>query len=218
MKHTVSELLRDPASDGPPDEATVAAEAEVFLAEHPWSEMRAVIKAGLATPAPPWWRRLLPSGPVAAGLSALAAAAITIVVFQDPGPSVRPKGGADLSFVVRRGDAVVPGDPEALYHAGDRLQLRYSTAAHTHVLVVGRDGRGEVAPWYDDDGLSVAIAPGRDKLLQGSVILDESPGPERVYACFSRLPIPVSDLTTSVSRGIAPPSACEMVELTLRKP
>lgn len=223
MNRPVTELLRDPSVDQAPDEATVRTEADVFFAEHPWSELRATLAERLADPAKElgdsWLERLraaLLGRPGFVAIAAVAAAA-ALMVLQPSGPSVRPKGGVDLSFVVRRGDAVVPGDPEALYAAGDRLQLRYSTAAHTHVVVLGHDGAGRFSPWYEQRGMSVPISPGRDRLLDGSVILDESPGPERVYACFSKVPVPVADLATSLARGLEPPLACEMVELTLRK-
>jgi len=201
--------------------ARMAEETEAFAAARPWPAMARALESRAAAARPPWWQRLL-ARPAWLGVPLAAAAAVTLLVLLPGGdpevePSVRPKGRVALSFVVERDGRAVPGDPEATYHAGDRLQLGYSTPEHVGLVIVGRDGTGAVSTWYDRDGWSVPIRPGDGRLLEGSVILDAAPGPERVVACFSSRPVRTQDVIAAVWANRPLPEACQAVTLSIRK-
>lgn len=97
----------------------------------------------------------------------------------------RLKTAYGLSFHLQSGGRVEPGRPGAVCHPGDRIQLRYSSPRQGHLLVISLDSGGAVTPFYDDRGRSLDIEPGVARLLEGSIILDDAIGPERVIGCFS---------------------------------
>ncbi len=173
----------------------LAAHRDAFRAQHPPAAFMAQLAARRAAQRP-WWRRPVA---LAAGIGLLAAAAAVIIAVQAPvapAPSghgaasgTRIKGGVGLSFHVRSADGVRDGAPGAVLHPGDAIQLRYSTPAHRHLVVVSLDSRGAVTPFYEAGGHSLAIEPGSGQLLAGSVVLDDALGPERVVGCFSDAPL-----------------------------
>ena len=109
------------------------------------------------------------------------------------------------------------GLPGAAYHPGDSLQLRYTTPAHRHLLVVSLDGHGAVTAFYERWGRSLSIEPGVAQLLQTSVVLDDAVGPERIIGCFSHAPLRTSQALEAGRRALAAaggdPRAVESLDL-----
>lgn len=128
-------------------------------------------------------------------LGGFAAAAGAFVILHVPlgdsptaaavSPKERLKSGVGLSFDVERGGQVVPGDPGAIYKAGDRIQLKYSAPAISNVVVISLDGRGDVTVFHDDAGAGLRVEAGTGRALPTSIVLDDAPGAERIVACFS---------------------------------
>ena len=58
-------------------------------------------------------------------------------------------------------------------------------------MIVSVDGRGAANLYVSRDGRRSAEIPGAGPRaeLPGSIVLDASPGPERVFALFSRAPL-----------------------------
>ncbi|MCK6570708.1 DUF4384 domain-containing protein [Myxococcota bacterium] len=159
-------------------------------------------------------------GPVLGGL--LAAAAGVYVFLQAPEPAGGPsrvggpmatdrdpagarerlKAGVALTFDVERGGQATPGDPAALYRAGDRIQLRYSAPAPMNVVVIGLDMRGEVSVYVDDAGAGLPVEPGAGRPLPGSLVLDAAPGAERVIACFTESPLTSNAVVAAGRRAL----------------
>ncbi len=124
---------------------------------------------------PAWAWSLLALVPVGIALA---------LVLRAPGSENRVKGESDLDFYVMRDEAVWPGDPEATFREGDRLQFTYLSNADRMVLL-SVDGDGRTSVFYPDTGVApVAITPGERRVLDGSVILDDAPGPEVFVAFF----------------------------------
>ncbi|MCB9525809.1 MAG: hypothetical protein H6702_20900 [Myxococcales bacterium] len=176
---------------------------DAFLVRHPPAAFMAALEARRPEA---WWRRW-PTW-IGAGLLAAAAAAVALSVQPvSPAPEVaagtRLKAGVGLSFHVRGPQGVRDGEPGAVLQPGDAIQLRYSTPAHRHLVVVSLDSAGAVTPFYDQGGRSLAIEPGVGRLLEGSVLLDDALGPERVVGCFSEAPLPTADVVAAAKAALA---------------
>lgn len=146
-----------------------------------WAGIRARAVRLEEEPAPrraaPWWRRLT----LAVPLLALAGALLVYV----RGPDNRTKGDADIGFYVLRGGQVHPGDPDEPVRAGDRLQFTYPAGPRSQMVLLSLDGDGRVSVFYPDTGdAPVAIVPGERHVLEGSIILDDAPGPEVFVGFF----------------------------------
>ena len=123
-----------------------------------------------------WWR----VARVAAPVLALAAAALLYV----RAPSNRLKGDADLGFYLLRDGEVLPGDPDAVYHAGDRLQFTYR-GPYDRLVLLSIDGNGTLTVFYPEYGeTGVPLVPGERHVLEGSIQLDDAPGPEVFLGFF----------------------------------
>lgn len=131
-----------------------------------------------SAPAPaPWWRKAWIALPI------LAAAALLVTFL--PTESERVKGTVDLSFYVLDGDRAVLGDATATFRAGDRLQFSYLAGGYTELILLSIDGTGSVSSWYPAEGEEgVPVTPGGRHVLEGSIVLDEAPGPEVFLAFF----------------------------------
>jgi hypothetical protein len=151
-----------------------------------------------AAAAPPWWRKWLLVVPV-------LAMAVALFVVRPPAPGTpspdepanRIKGDSDLGFFVLRDDRVYPGDPDETFRAGDRLQFTYR-GPHARLVLLSVDGAGRLTLFYPEAGEDgVAIVPGERHVLDGSIILDDAPGPEVFVGFFG------DDWTASRARAAA---------------
>jgi hypothetical protein len=145
-----------------------------------------------------WWQRTQPVAKpptprrertfLKAGGGALvlaAAAAFVFVVRPRPpesptGADTRTKGASlALELVARRTDGrVEPVFAGTALHPDDALRFVLTTAEPSYVAVVGADAGGHVSIYYR----SVDVAAAGTHELPGSIILDETLGPERLVA------------------------------------
>lgn len=136
----------------------------------------------LARPEPeaaPWWRRFF-----IVPVLALAAAALISVNLPDE-PSRRSKGSADLDFLVLRDGQVTPGVEGEALSAGDRVQFTYDADGLDSLVLLSVDGAGTLSQFYPARGdTPVAVVPGERRVLEGSIVLDDAPGPELFVAVF----------------------------------
>jgi hypothetical protein len=133
---------------------------------------------------------------VAAGGAALAAAAaLSLVHAPDISVGQRTKGGEQIGFFVKRGDAVFEGQNGQRVRAGDRLRFVVSTPAARYLAVFGRDSSGAVSTYYPTAGLPERVGPGRQIELESSVELDEARGTERIFALFCEEPVNTAKVT-----------------------
>ncbi|MCA9537871.1 MAG: hypothetical protein KC620_03220 [Myxococcales bacterium] len=143
-------------------------------------------------------RRLRPPGSgrgarpwlIGGGLLALAAGVIIALRVSPPPPETdefRLRGGFDLQVVVHDGAASRPASDGSTVHPGDRLRFEITTRAAGHVLILGRDSRGEVylcAP--QSGGGHSAVVEARDAAwaLPDAMQLDDVLGTETLMAVF----------------------------------
>jgi hypothetical protein len=76
-------------------------------------------------------------------------------------------------------------DPDATLTSGDQIQFRYKAGGHRYLMILSIDAKS-VSPLYPSEpGGSLSVEPDGLHVLEGSIILDEVVGPERIVALFS---------------------------------
>jgi hypothetical protein len=122
-------------------------------------------------------------------------------------PAYALKGGPALLVAVRREELVFRPHPDKPLRPGDLLAFSVQGVQSPFVLVASVDGAGQVNVYVPFDGQRSAPLPaageGGRVALEGSVILDGSPGPERIYAFFSTRPLEAA----AVRAALAPVAA-----------
>ena len=130
----------------------------------------------------PWWRQWFVAPALVAALGVLLVLPSSII----DSPGVRDKGGqTDLGFYLWRSGRVLPGIPNQPLKAGDRVQFTYRADHHETMVLIGVDGDGVYTVFYPDDGEDpVRVLPTGRRVLEGSIELDDAPGPESFVAVF----------------------------------
>ncbi|WP_163997448.1 DUF4384 domain-containing protein [Pyxidicoccus caerfyrddinensis] len=155
------------------------------------------------TPPRPRWVWLL------APAAALGVALAVLPHWRSSSPEPLPpeysiKGGPLLRVFARQGERVEEAHEGAVLSPGDALRFVVEPAGLPYLLVVSLDGSGGVSVYFPYGGvrserLSQAAGPVE---LPGSIVLDAAPGPERVFALFSRVPLERTDVE-EVLRALA---------------
>lgn len=134
------------------------------------------------------WSRVLVFAPIVA----LAAALAMMFLPKPPPETTRIKGPMQvaLEMFVKDAEGIRPAIDGARLREGDAIQFKYQAGGRRYVFVVSVDTDGTVSPLYpDEERTSIPVAPTGTHVLEGSVILDASRGPERFFAFFSDEPI-----------------------------
>lgn len=123
---------------------------------------------------------------------ALAAVPLALVVLvARPGPEIIAKGGPLCEVYARRGARVFTVKDGSALAPGDEIRFVVRPAGYRHVLVASVDAAAAASIYAPFGAVhSLELASGVDRAeLPGSVRLDSTPGPERLYCLFSRGPI-----------------------------
>ncbi len=141
------------------------------------------------------WRRLFPSLGLATAVAA-AAAALLVARMPEPEPAWQVKGEGALKIYGRRGEHVFPVEDGARLRPGDQIRFGVEPGGARFALVASIDGRGQVSIYQP----SAPLAPGAGPLeiLPDSIVLDDAPGPERVFAVFSDLRLDGAEITAAL--------------------
>jgi hypothetical protein len=140
----------------------------------------------------------------------LSAAALLAVWLRLPdarlGDSRLKGAGLYLQLIARRGGATHPGPSERLLPGatlapGDAVRFRVSTARAAYLSIIGIDAAYAVSAYFPLAGEG-ALAAGREQLLDGSIILDQTLGPERMIAVACTKPLPMSRLLEAGRRAL----------------
>ena len=119
-------------------------------------------------------------------------------------PQIQVKGGSGLSLLVRRNGADVPfTSSKAELRAGDELRfVLVSTEQRAkQVLIVSVDGAGTASVYFPFEGRESLAIPQRGRWeVPGSVILDETRGPERIFALLSPDPLDARPVLAELER------------------
>jgi hypothetical protein len=152
-----------------------------------------------------WW-------PAVAPLVAAAAAALLMwsaARDADP-PATRTKGGHRLGFYVARDGVVTRGADGDELHPGDELGLTLTTTAPGFAVVASVDGGGAVSIYHPDGPRAAPIAAGEDQELRGSLLLDDTLGPETLHAFLCAEPVPVAEVRAAVGSGRTQIAGCRL--------
>lgn len=137
-------------------------------------------RAAPEAPVQAWWRRLK-----LAWVVPILVAAVALVSVLPERHHAGVKGVVDLDFMLQRDGQMMPGTDAELFHAGDRLQFSYRAPGYEDLVLVGVDGTGLATVYYPQTGeLPHPIVPGERHFLEGSIELDDAPGPEVFVAVF----------------------------------
>ncbi|MCK6548746.1 DUF4384 domain-containing protein [Myxococcota bacterium] len=121
-----------------------------------------------------------------------------------PTGTTRTKGGAALEMYVKDAAGVRRAADGERLRAGDAIQFRYRAAGKPWLMIVSVTSSGALSPLYPEtEGSSIAITPSGVHVLDGSIILDDAKGKERVLALFSDTPITWADVDAAVKRALA---------------
>ena len=117
--------------------------------------------------------------------------------------SVVAKGRTDLQLVARHDGRIVPVDKTAHnLSPGDEIRFVVTSADPrvSYLIVASIDGAGHTNVYHPFGGaVSARIEhPGKWE-VPGSIVLDESPGPERIFAFFSKDPLAATTVTQALS-------------------
>ncbi|WP_342380644.1 DUF4384 domain-containing protein [Myxococcus stipitatus] len=139
----------------------------------------------------PWssrWRWWTPA--LAACSAALLAVALVWVPMPEE-PEFSPKGGTVFQLFAHRGERTWKVEEGEALAPGDQVRFVVEGEGLPFVLVVSVDGAGQVNTYYPFGGTQSGLLPsnGLPVEIPGSVVLDNAPGPERLFALFSRQPL-----------------------------
>jgi len=146
---------------------------------------------------------------LSAALPLLAAAAILLLLLprllRGPGSDTREKGGSALALdvVVRHADGKIESlGPNGRVRAGDAVRFVVSTPRPGHLVVLGLDSAGAVSVYVSDGADPHKVERGSRQAMPGSVILDDTPGAERLVALECDARFAVSDAVDAGRRSL----------------
>ena len=143
----------------------------------PWKAISGRLQS-IARPSRP--RRWLP----AIGLATAALAALVLVARPRPAPAPgeRTKGNLVLTVIVKRATgAVEPLADGAPLRGGEEIRFSAASAKPGYAVVLGLDATPAVTVYVAPPGAPpVPIAAGGGQVLPGSIVIDATPGTERL--------------------------------------
>lgn len=169
----------------------------------------------LHVPKRQWWWLAAP---------VLAAAAVMAFVATRHAPAAEPdlmiKGDASWQVFARRGERTFQVHDGAALAAGDRVRFVVVPDRARYLLVASIDGSGHASIYFPFDGAHSGKLDGARVELPDSVVLDDSHGPERLFALFSDDPLDaaaVSELLHAIGEhGAAAIRATTHLDVKLR--
>lgn len=219
----LSDLQLDRYLAGEGDTATVdshiagcepcAARLASLRAEHAEFENRVWIRGEAAK------LKRTPRRSVVAG-AAMAIAAMLAFIIALPNVETTRTKGADLLEVIAQHDdgsveQILPG---GTLEPGDAIRFRLSTKRAGWITVVGLDEAGHVSVYVPQpNARSVRLNAGDDQVLDGSIILDETPGAERLVAFVCEAPVSV-DFLVAMSQAALDRTGSDPREVTRVQP
>jgi hypothetical protein len=142
-----------------------------------WWIVPSVLAPALATLALVWWFRR-PAAPI-------------------DDDTLRIKGGLTFQVFANRHGEVIPVRDGTHLDAGDSIRFVVGTGA-PYIMVVSIDGAGHPSIYYPYEGERSGTATSEPSELPGSIVLDATNGPERVFALASATPLDAQVVTRAL--------------------
>ncbi|HEX4457717.1 MAG TPA: hypothetical protein VIA18_07085 [Polyangia bacterium] len=136
------------------------------------------------------------------GVTFAAAAAFTLWLVPVRSP-VRTKGGLHFEIIAKHGnsvDTILPGSELA---PGDAIRFRLTPPRAGYLGIIGLDAAGNVTPYAPTAGATMRMQGGAAQLLDGSIILDDTAGAERVVALFCARSLDMAAVVDAGKRALA---------------
>ena len=156
-------------------------------------------------------RRLLPRRLLGLGLSAAVAAAALLLVAVPKKPDETAKGASVPVPIARLRAGVLSWlSPKDDLWPNDSLRFFVPRTDENdrYALIGSVDGRQHLVRFYPGDASGCSLSlPGAGEALDGSIVIDEAPGPERIVVVLSHQPLcwpAVAGALTSFGLGAAP--------------
>lgn len=139
-------------------------------------------------------RWLLPALAAAALIAAGLLVALVGPFGGPPAPDVRFKGSLGIEIVAKRKEIQFAVGQQTVVQPGDALRFIVTTEVPGYLSVFSVDGTGRVSPFYPATPpqrapAGLRIEQAGQRVLPGSIILDDAPGPERIVVAFSARPL-----------------------------
>jgi len=151
---------------------------------------QSVLSRGVSVRRPRLWAWLT--------VPAIAVAVLLIALWPRPreGDEIAIKGDASWQvFANRDGQTFAVHDHTDLA-AGDRIRFVVLPDGAKYLLIASVDGGGGITVYYPYGGERSGGIDGVRFELAGSIVLDDAPGPERIFAILSDAPVEAATVTT----------------------
>lgn len=112
---------------------------------------------------------------------------------------VRIKGSLTFQVFASHGHDVIPVRDGTRLLPGDSIRFVVGSGGPGYVMVASIDGAGHASIYYPYDGARSGDATSKPSELPGSIVLDASPGPERLFALVSAEPLEASVVTRALA-------------------
>jgi hypothetical protein len=136
------------------------------------------------------------------GAIAIAAALLVWIRLPEHGSIERRKGGTVLEVIARKADGrierLLPGAP---VRPGESMRFRLSSDREGSFALLGLDAAGGVTPYLSDGSGTRPLRKGT-QLLEGSIIADDTLGPERVFAVICDQAMPIDRVVDAGRRAL----------------
>jgi hypothetical protein len=146
-----------------------------------------------------WWM-------IAPAVLAPALAVLAIVWWSRRGPATAPtdddvriKGGLTFKVFASHGAEVIPVRDGTRLLPGDGIRFVVGSGGPRYVMIASIDGAGHPSIYYPYEGVRSGEATAKPSELPGSIVLDASPGPERLFALVSAEPLEASVVTHALA-------------------
>jgi hypothetical protein len=155
---------------------------------------------------------------VGGGLLSCAAALMLLVRPLSPGPHERSKGAPHIGYFIKRDGRVSFGRPGQRLREGDLLRFTVSSDRARYLALIDHDPQG-ARVYYPAGSHAVKVGIGNAVALDFSVELDDSLGPERIYAVFCAETFALEPLRAELARHgeLSPPPGCTLDVTEIRK-
>jgi hypothetical protein len=156
--------------------------------------------------------RLVRAGSILAGAVAMAAGILVVMRPEPPAVTAkdpvlsgeRTKGGLSLTVVVKTSqgqiEEVLPG---GTLSPGDAIRFVVGSDARGHIALVGIDAAPRVSAYVPDGDSAMIVEKGPPRALPGSIVLDDTLGPERLLLLRCDQPFEVARLVEAARQRLA---------------
>ena len=168
-------------------------------------------------------RRILPLG-IAAAATLLLAVGLLPGKPRDgliPGSTpmndedISDKGAVGLELYCKRNDRVFRVHQGTTLRSDDMIRFVpvLSNDGPRYIMVVSVDGLGTVSKYFPQDSDTALRVHAMKAALPGSIVLDNTPGPEHVWLLSSKTPFRYSEIVTTIRRAWTRAGASDRMDL-----